>query len=167
MIRNSREIVDAQEIAKTFNEYFSNIGNRLASSIPSTIPSTNVPPLSYMNPPQTSSFFLSPITRYEIEQEIIKLNPTKATGPFSIPIKLLKILNTYLSKPLEVLFNSFSSGRKIAILSGVVLNAYIFQTIHRTETEIASFERGGLPLSKIPISISSPAWLTSYSHNFA
>ena len=43
--------------------------------------------------------------------------------------------------------NSFSSGRKLAILGGVVLNAYIFQTIHRTETEIASFERGGLPLS--------------------
>ena len=61
----------------------------------------------------------------------------------------------------------FSSGRKVAILSGVVLNPYIFQTIHRTETEIASFERGGLPLSKIPISISSRAWLTSYSHNFA
>jgi hypothetical protein len=61
----------------------------------------------------------------------------------------------------------FSSGRKVAILSGVVLNPYIFQTIHRTETEIASFERGGLPLYKIPISISSPAWLTSYSHNFA
>ena len=105
MIRNSREIVDAQEIAKTFNEYFSNIGNRLASSIPST----NVPPLSYMNPPQTSSFFLSPVTRYEIEQEIIKLNPTKATGPFSILIKLLKILNTYLSKPLEVLLRSNST----------------------------------------------------------
>ena len=45
------------------------------------------------------------------------------------------------------IFNSFSSGRKVAILSGGVLNAYIFQTIHRTETEIASFERGGLPLS--------------------
>jgi hypothetical protein len=43
--------------------------------------------------------------------------------------------------------NSFSSGRKVEISSGVVLNAYIFQTIHRTETEIASFKRGGLPLS--------------------
>jgi hypothetical protein len=64
----------------------------------------------------------------------------------------------------ERLLNSFSSGRKVAILSGVVLNAYIFQTIHRTETEIASFERGVFPLSKIPISISSRAWLTSYSH---
>jgi hypothetical protein len=44
-------------------------------------------------------------------------------------------------------FNSFSSGRNVAILSGVVLNANIFQTIHRMETEIALFERGELPLS--------------------
>jgi hypothetical protein len=36
-------------------------------------------------------------------------------------------------------FFKLSSGRKVAILNGVVLNAYIFQTIHRTETEIASF----------------------------
>ena len=43
--------------------------------------------------------------------------------------------------------NSFSSGRNVAFLSGVVLNANIFQTIHRMETEIASFERGELPLS--------------------
>ena len=43
--------------------------------------------------------------------------------------------------------NSFSSGRDVAILSGVVLNANIFQTIHHMETEIASFERRELPLS--------------------
>ena len=36
---------------------------------------------------------------------------------------------------------------EVAILSGVVLNTYIFQTIHCTETAIASLERGGLPLS--------------------
>jgi hypothetical protein len=44
-------------------------------------------------------------------------------------------------------FNSFSSGWNVAILSGVELNTNIFQTIHRMETEIASFERGELPLS--------------------
>ena len=42
---------------------------------------------------------------------------------------------------------SFSFGRNVAILSGVLLNANIFQIIHRMETEIASFERGELPLS--------------------
>jgi hypothetical protein len=40
-----------------------------------------------------------------------------------------------------------SSGQNVAILSVVVLNANIFQTIHHMETEIASFKRGELPLS--------------------
>jgi hypothetical protein len=40
-----------------------------------------------------------------------------------------------------------SSGQNVAILSGVVLNANTFQTIHHMETEIASFKRGELPLS--------------------
>jgi hypothetical protein len=54
--------------------------------------------------------------------------------------------------------NSFSSGRNVAFLSGVVLNANIFQTIHRMETEIASFERE-LPLSNDKF-LSSQVWLT-------
>ena len=58
---------------------------------------------------QANSFYLTPVTRNEIEIE--NLNPSKATGPFSIPTKLLKLLKEYLSKPLEILFNaSFSSG---------------------------------------------------------
>ena len=43
--------------------------------------------------------------------EITKLDENKATGPFSIPTKILKPLKELLSKPLEILFNhSFSSG---------------------------------------------------------
>ena len=53
------------------------------------------------------SFFL-PVTSIEI---IIDLNPNKSTGPFSIPVVLLKILKNYTSCPLEILFNSsFTSG---------------------------------------------------------
>ena len=52
-----------------------------------------------------------PITSAEIEIEISKLKTGKATGPFSIPISVLKILKTVVAKPLEILFNtSFSSG---------------------------------------------------------
>ena len=41
----------------------------------------------------------------------IKLNANKATGPFSTPTKILKLLKDLLSKPLEILFNcSFSYG---------------------------------------------------------
>jgi hypothetical protein len=57
-------------------------------------------------------------------------------------------LNEIIAHVVVVLLNySFSSGRNVSILSGVDLNANIFQTIHRMETEIASFERGKLPLS--------------------
>jgi hypothetical protein len=38
----------------------------------------------------------------------------------------------WITSEIKNLINSFSSGRKVAILSCVVLNAYIFQTIHRT-----------------------------------
>ena len=56
------------------------------------------------------SFFL-PVTSIEIIEIIINLNPNKSTGPFSIPVVLLKILKNYTSCPLEILFNSsFTSG---------------------------------------------------------
>ena len=46
-----------------------------------------------------------------IKQEIDQLNSSKSFGPFSIPVKLLKILKEYLAKPLEILFNcSFATG---------------------------------------------------------
>ena len=60
---------------------------------------------------QRNSFFISPTTAEEIEAEITKLKSSKATGPFSIPVTILKILKTVISKPLEVLFNaSFETG---------------------------------------------------------
>ena len=101
------DIRDVHDIANALNDYFSSVGNTLASHIPPVSKS----PLDYMNPPQSNSFLLFPITSDEINQEINNLNPAKASGPFSIPTKLLKTLSTYLSKPLEILFNcSFSTG---------------------------------------------------------
>ena len=46
-----------------------------------------------------------------IKQEIDQLNSSKSFGPFSMPVKLLKILKEYLAKPLKILFNcSFATG---------------------------------------------------------
>ena len=52
------ERVDAHEIVKSFNEYFSNIGNIL----PYIIPNTNILPLSFMDSTQTSG--LGVINKY-------------------------------------------------------------------------------------------------------
>ena len=60
---------------------------------------------------QINSFYLSPITPEEMEEEIGKLNPSKSTGPYSIPAKILRIIKEPLSKPLEIIFNiSLSTG---------------------------------------------------------
>ena len=95
-------------IVNEFNTYFANIGNKLANEIPSA----HVSPSSYLPPfPQTVSFFLFPTCSSEIEEEISNLNVNKASGPFSIPTKILKLLKELISKPLEILSNcSFSLG---------------------------------------------------------
>ena len=94
-------------IANAFNNYFANIGNNLASQIPDIQKS----PLDYLTTPLSSSFYIYPVTASEISFEISKLKNGKATGPFSIPISILKLLGPVLSKPLEILFNtSFLSG---------------------------------------------------------
>ena len=42
---------------------------------------------------------------------VLSLKSGKASGPFSIPVSLLKILSSIIAKPLEILYNlSFSSG---------------------------------------------------------
>lgn len=98
---------DPKCIANTFNNYFANVGSSLAEAIPIV----DIPVQKFMNKSICNSFVLLSITPSEIEEEIDKLNPSKSTGPFSIPTKLLKTLKTLLSGPLAYLFNcSFQTG---------------------------------------------------------
>ena len=84
-----------------------NMGNNLAGKIPTV----QISPLQYLTDRSLNSFFISPVTHCEIENEIPKLKIDKATGPFSIPVIALKILKTCISKPLETIFNiSFITG---------------------------------------------------------
>ena len=62
-------------------------------------------------PSYHDSFYLFPTVSAEIEAEISKLNASKATGPFSIPTKVLQLIKHVISKPLEIIYNSsFSLG---------------------------------------------------------
>ena len=47
-----------------------------------------------------NSFYIFPVASTEIEKEISNLKLGKATGPFSVPTPILKILKTVLAKPL-------------------------------------------------------------------
>jgi hypothetical protein len=103
----SRELSDPGDIAKAFCNYFANIGNELESSIPTVSKS----PLDYIDKSFSDSFFIFPTYTSEIEKEISNLNSNKSVGPCSIPVRVLKIINCVISKPLEIIFNfSFSTG---------------------------------------------------------
>lgn len=58
-----------------FNNFFANIGKDLACSIPNV----EISPLEYLKTPLCNSFFISPITAEEIENEITQLKSSKAT----------------------------------------------------------------------------------------
>ena len=54
------------------------------------MPNVHKSPLDYLTHPSCNSFFISPTSADEIEAEITKLKTGKSTGPFSIPVNILK-----------------------------------------------------------------------------
>ena len=66
--------------------------------------------MDFMSKRLSRSVFLYPVTSQEIVAEINHLDSTKATGPFSIPIDILKLIKDIISKPLEIVFNSSLSN---------------------------------------------------------
>ena len=90
-----------------FNNFFANIGNNLTKNIPRV----NKSSIRYLTAPSQDSFFLFPTTTVEIENEIIVLNANKSTGPYSIPVAILKATKHVISAPLEIIVNaSYSIG---------------------------------------------------------
>ena len=101
------KVNDPVIMANEFNNYFINV----ASGITKKIPRTPKSPLDYLSTPNLDSFFISPCTSNEVSSLIQSLKLGKSSGPNSIPVKLLKILDTPISNDLTLLFNeSFVSG---------------------------------------------------------
>ena len=86
--KNESEISDPKKIADAFNRYFSNVKETLDKKIPRVSKS----PHEYMTSSPCDSLFLYPTPLLEIEDEIAKLNCFKATGPFSISVKVFKAI---------------------------------------------------------------------------
>lgn len=99
---------DKKDISNVLNEHFTSVGHKLASQVPeSTKHFTDY--LSHIN--QNDSFFLSPTTDNEIEQEIMMIPNNKSYGLYSFPISMLKTAKHLINKPLADLFNkSVESG---------------------------------------------------------
>ena len=101
LTHNGEIIQDPQKMANVFNNFFVSVSSQVCSEIPRTKKS----PLDYLKNRNMNSFFISPVTHSEIEDIIIALKNGKSTGPFSIPLKLLKLVKSDISRPLACIFN--------------------------------------------------------------
>ena len=120
-------------IANAFNDYFVNLGNNIASRLPTSDQSFN----TFLGDRCPHSLFLAPVTEAEISIVISKLPSGKAPGFDGLNSFVVKEARNALAKLLVKLFNrSFESGVFFAdslkigkvVYSNLVINM-IFVTI--------------------------------------
>ena len=101
------------DIATEFNTFF----NTIASKIDGKIIPTNTTFQSTLDNPNNNTLFLSPTIPEEVESTIKHFDNRKATGPNSIPTKVLKSMCKQFSIPLSELINLvFTTGKYPDIL---------------------------------------------------
>ena len=80
-------LTNSADIANTFNNYFTTIGDNLANKTPCS----DVNLISYISP-VSSAFSFAEISLESVLKTLKSINPNKATGPDNIPNKILKWL---------------------------------------------------------------------------
>ena len=104
---NGDTITNPYDIANTFNNYFASIAETTKRSIKYSHKHFS----DYLSNESDSTIFLQPTDKEEIANIISSLNSSKASGPNSIPYRILFLLKNEISKQLADLFNlSFTTG---------------------------------------------------------
>ena len=110
------KITSSKEMANMLNNYFSEIGQKLAANIELTN-SANICSRTSFITQRCTSFYLQPITESDILKHIRQLNPLKSTGPDGIPIKYIAMSALIIAPVLTRLYNScISTGTYPRIL---------------------------------------------------
>ena len=109
LCHKGKQINTNQEMANTFNEFFTEIGPQLDKEIPQSKRPGGCK--IYLNSRIPNSFLISITDPQEISDIINNFDDSKATGPCSVPIKLLKLARNELSIPFSDICNtSFTEG---------------------------------------------------------
>ena len=100
-------ISDPQVISDAFNDFFVNIGPKLAS----TIKTDGKNYYDYLSSPLSSSLYMNPIVNEEIVKIIHSFKQNKSTGHDGIGNLIVKRVANEISTPLNIIFNmSISTG---------------------------------------------------------
>ena len=118
---SSNIIDDPIEIATKFNDYFVNLGPKLANNINNTSTAFD----QYLTERIPNSFFLEAVTEHEVRNEIGKINGTKSQGYDGLSAKIIKLVANGISEPITLIFNqTFLTGNiqhqlKIALVTPI------------------------------------------------
>lgn len=110
-MKDGNVITEPNEIANNFNEYFVNVGPKLADKIPPS--SVNFS--SYLPASNQDSIFLDPITEYEVKIEFDQLKVSKSGGYDEMSPRVIKAVSNTVVKPLTYIYNQ-------TFLTGVIPN---------------------------------------------
>ena len=114
LLDGDKNITNPTKMANTFNGYFTSIADNILKKRKFE---GNKSFQDYLTNPLNNSFFLYDCDEIEIKSIITSLNLNKASGPNSIPTKILHLLKEEISTPLCNIFNlSFSTGQHPDIL---------------------------------------------------
>ena len=117
IVVNGRKITDQQEIANEFNNFFVNIGPKLASCIDTE---NKKPFSSYLHRTVSSNFHFSTVTVEDITKILHSLQSKTSFGHDNISTKFLKVIAPALLSSLTLIINQslmtgiFPSALKIA-----------------------------------------------------
>ena len=116
LIINDKVISDDKIMAETFNEYFINIGMKMAAG------SGNQSTDTYnserdVNPPKEYFHFSDITIDNNVFIRLQKLNASKATGMDGIPAKILKMIASFIAPSLTFIFN-------LSIRTGTYINEW-------------------------------------------
>ena len=120
---------DPETVANHFNDFFTTIADSIRDKMqPSFNHFSN-----FLKEPNLNSLLLAPTNAEEIAEVICSFSISKASGPNSIPARILKLINNDISVPISTLINSsFASG--------------IFPTVLKISKVVPVFKNKGSPL---------------------
>ena len=102
IIVDSREIKDKEEICNKFNDFFANIGPKLANQIK---PISNKTYDTFLKKRVLTSFSFSLVSKTNVLKHLSSLRTKNSAGVDGISVKLFKTLSPALINPLTLIIN--------------------------------------------------------------
>ena len=104
---NGNNITEPSNVANIFNNFFTSIADNIRAKIPQAFNNYH----QYLKNPLQNSFFFKPVSIEEMIKTINSLSSNKASGPCSIPTKILNTVLFDIANILTKIINlSFETG---------------------------------------------------------